>query len=103
MQTNGLEFLKDISMVIFSGGFGSVITHYITKKKFNTEVRGVEIVNENSAIQIWKDLVMELETRVNKMDEELNKLRSDVLTLHKENIELKKENLNLKNEIQKLK
>jgi Ser-tRNA(Ala) deacylase AlaX len=98
-----MEWIKDILIIIFSGGFGSALAHYLTKKKYNTEVKGAEIMNENAAIQIWKDLVMELESRVNKMDEELNKLRSDVLILHKENIELKKENILLKNEVEKLK
>ena len=98
-----MEWIKDILIIIFSGAFGSVVAHYLTKKKYNTEVKGAEIMNEGSAIQIWKDLVMELEARVNKMDEELNKLRNEVLALHKENIELKRENISLKNEIEKIK
>lgn len=98
-----MDVIKDILMVIFSGGFGSVIAHYLTKRKYNTEVKGAEITNESSAIQIWKELVTELENRVNKLDDELSKLRGEVLTLHKENMELKKENIYLKNEIDKLK
>jgi hypothetical protein len=97
------SILTAIGMFIGSTGLGGIVTYFLTKKKYNTEVKAGDLQNETVVVQIWKELVMELEGRVNMMDDELNKLRIEVLNLHQENIQLKRENMNLKDEIEKLK
>lgn len=96
------NIIKDILMIVFSGGFGSVLAHQLTKKKYTEEVKTDVINNEASAINIWRELTTELQSRVDKMDIELEKLRDEVLQLHKENIVLKKNNMDLERDIETL-
>lgn len=76
--------------------FSGFITHLITKRKYNQEVKSDEITNLASSLDIYKNLVQDLSDRLNSVDLQVDTLRNDVLRLHKENLELKKENESLR-------
>lgn len=81
------NWLTSIITAIASSG----ITYFFTRRKNNAEARGNEIDNVERALKVYREMLTDLETRldrqaetIQKQEKEIEELRNIILTFKKQ-------------------
>ena len=86
---------------------GSIISatlaHLVTKRKYQAEVKereahaiGTELNNVEKAVEIWRKLATDLNSKLEKVNETCEQLQVEINTLRQENKAMRRENQELK-------
>ena len=70
-----MEILQLIISAISGGVLTGVITLGAQRKKANAQAKSSELDNTKKAIEIWRSLAKDLETRLDKSEQEIEKIR----------------------------
>lgn len=89
------ELVTTIIMSLVSAGGASWVTHFITKKKFDSEVDSSVIDNLKKSLDFYKDIVDNNKANLKDFSEQIR-------TLEGQNAELKAQNEELKRKIEDL-
>lgn len=88
MQDSIWGYLVQVLILALS----NVLTFFLTRKKYNSEVEGNDIDNLRKTIGLYKEVIDDLEVRLTRLNKRLQELEGTIEELKNENKDLK-ENL----------
>ena len=85
---------------LFCTTVSSVVTFFLTKRKYNTEVDSQQIENMSKSFDAYKKMMEEtLDAQKRRMETTVNGLNTKVETLEKENVFLRQQVDSLRNQM----
>lgn len=80
---------------------GSLFAYIVGRRKAKAEALAKEIYNVDQAVDIWKELALDLRKQLNEVSKQCTDLSHEIGELRRENAELKKQITGLTAQIKK--
>lgn len=93
LENISTELLTFLGLIL-----SNIVTWFFTRKRATQEVKSLEITNLQSAFVFYKEIITDLQERVDKLQLKLDEMDEQIHRLEEENLELKLELKKYKND-----